>query len=154
MRSLINSSAPIGGKFICKKNPVQDLLSSLNAVISTYERTKIIQGHVIFKIYHNQIYQLKITINTFLNSWRLIIFSVTNNLPRLFHIDHLNKSHFLDKKLHQSFIIWQVTAVTTIPFTLLILLNCKIIYHLKTSIQINGNINFTSKINGLRVHTR
>ena len=85
---------------------------------------------------------------------RLIIFSVTNNLPRLFQIDHLNKSHFLDKKLHQSFIIWQLTAVTTIPFTLLILINCKIMYHLKTSIQINGNINFTSRTNGLRIHTR
>ena len=35
----IDSSAPIGGKFICKKNPLQDLLSSLNVVISTNERT-------------------------------------------------------------------------------------------------------------------
>ena len=32
---LINSSALISGKLICKKNPLQDLLSSLNAVIST-----------------------------------------------------------------------------------------------------------------------
>ena len=29
----------IGGKSICQKNPVQDLLSSLNAVISTNERS-------------------------------------------------------------------------------------------------------------------
>ena len=28
-------SALIGGKFICKKNPLQDLPSSVNAVIST-----------------------------------------------------------------------------------------------------------------------
>ena len=28
----------IGGNFSCQKNPLQDLLSSLNAVISTYER--------------------------------------------------------------------------------------------------------------------
>ena len=33
-----NSSALIGGKFICKKNPLQDLLSCLNVVISTNER--------------------------------------------------------------------------------------------------------------------
>ena len=36
-----NSSALIGGKFILKKNPLQDLLSSLNAVISTNESTQI-----------------------------------------------------------------------------------------------------------------
>ena len=34
-----NLSALIGGKFIQKKNPLQDLLSSLNAVISTNEST-------------------------------------------------------------------------------------------------------------------
>ena len=32
-----------------KKNPLQDLLSSLNAVISTNEGTEIITGHVIYK---------------------------------------------------------------------------------------------------------
>ena len=31
-----------------KKNPLQDLLSSLNAVISTNESTQIITGHVIY----------------------------------------------------------------------------------------------------------
>ena len=36
-----NSSALIGGKFISKKNPLQDLLSSLNAVISFNESTQI-----------------------------------------------------------------------------------------------------------------
>ena len=44
----VNSSALIGGKFICKKNPLQDFLSSLNAVISTNERTRFITGHVIY----------------------------------------------------------------------------------------------------------
>jgi hypothetical protein len=35
----MNVSAIIGGKFICKKkNPLQDLLSSMNAVTSTNER--------------------------------------------------------------------------------------------------------------------
>ena len=43
-----NLSALIGGKFISKKNPLQDLLSSLNAVISTNESTQIITGHVIY----------------------------------------------------------------------------------------------------------
>ena len=43
-----------------KKNPlIQDLLSSLNAVISTNERNWILTGHVIFKLRYNQIYQLK-----------------------------------------------------------------------------------------------
>ena len=44
-----------------KKNILQDLLSSLNAVISTNERHWIITGHVIFKLCYNQIYQLKTT---------------------------------------------------------------------------------------------
>ena len=41
------SSAFIGGKFILK-NPFHDLLSSLNAVISTIESTQFITGHVIY----------------------------------------------------------------------------------------------------------
>ena len=54
----------IGGKFICKKYPLQDLLSSLNAVIiSTNERNWILAGHVIFKLRYNQIYQLKTTLD-------------------------------------------------------------------------------------------
>ena len=39
-----------------KKKPLQDLLSSLNAVISTNERHWIITGHVTFKLRYNQIY--------------------------------------------------------------------------------------------------
>ena len=46
-----------------KKNPLKDLLSSLNAVISTNERNWILPGHVIFKLRYNQIYQLKTTHN-------------------------------------------------------------------------------------------
>ena len=38
-----------------KKNPLQDLLSSLDAVISTNERHWIITGHVTFKLCYNQI---------------------------------------------------------------------------------------------------
>ena len=38
-----------------KKNTLQDLLSSLNAAISTKERPWIITGHVTFKPRYNQI---------------------------------------------------------------------------------------------------
>ena len=58
----MNSSTLFGGKFICEKNPLQDLLPSLNAVISTNERNWIVTGHVICKLRYNQIYQLKTTI--------------------------------------------------------------------------------------------
>ena len=40
----MNLSALIGGEFFLKKNPLQDLLSSLNVVISTNERTWIYKG--------------------------------------------------------------------------------------------------------------
>ena len=49
-------------KIYSKKNPLQDLLSSLNAVISTNERNWILTGHVTFKLRYNQIYQMKTTI--------------------------------------------------------------------------------------------
>ena len=57
---MINSSALIGGKFILK-NPLQDLLSSLNAVISTNERTEFITGHVIYNPAYTYKFQLKTT---------------------------------------------------------------------------------------------
>ena len=42
-----------------KKNPLQDLLSSLNCVISINERNGISTDHVIFKLRYNEIYQMK-----------------------------------------------------------------------------------------------
>ena len=48
--------------FFKSLNPLQDLLSSWNAVISTNERNLILTGHAIFKLHYNQIYQLKMTI--------------------------------------------------------------------------------------------
>ena len=51
----MNSSALIGGKFILKK-PLQDLLSSLDAVISTNEST-----HVIYNTAYTYYFQLKTT---------------------------------------------------------------------------------------------
>ena len=44
-----------------KKNPLQDLPSSLNSVISTNERNGILTDHVIFKLRYNEIYQKKTT---------------------------------------------------------------------------------------------
>ena len=41
--------------YLSKENPLQDLLSSLNAFISTNERHWIITGHVTFKLRYNQI---------------------------------------------------------------------------------------------------
>ena len=39
-------------------NPLQDLLSSMNTVISTNERAWILTGHVTFDLRYNQIYQI------------------------------------------------------------------------------------------------
>ena len=44
-----------------KKNPLKDLLSSLNSVISTNEMNGILTDHVIFKLPDNEIYQMKTT---------------------------------------------------------------------------------------------
>ena len=40
---------------------MQDLLSSLNAIISTNESTQIITGHVIYNLAYNYKFQLKTT---------------------------------------------------------------------------------------------
>ena len=45
-----------------KENPLQDLLSSMDAVISTNERAWILTGHVTFKLRYSQIYQMKTTV--------------------------------------------------------------------------------------------
>ena len=44
------------------KKPLQDLLSSLNAVISTNESTQFITGHVIYNPAYTYKFQLKTTI--------------------------------------------------------------------------------------------
>ena len=56
-------------KNLFQKNPLQDLLSSLNAVILTNERNWILTGHVIFKLRYNQIYQLKTTNKPWSKTW-------------------------------------------------------------------------------------
>ena len=51
MWPVIDSSALIGGKFIFqkkKKDTLQDLLSCVNAVISTNERIEFITGHMTY----------------------------------------------------------------------------------------------------------
>ena len=45
MRPVINSSPLIGGKFILKKSPLQDLLSSLADVIATNSGNYKIRFH-------------------------------------------------------------------------------------------------------------
>ena len=45
--------------FFKKKNPLQDLLSSLIAVNSTNKRNQILTSHMTFKLPYNQIYQMK-----------------------------------------------------------------------------------------------
>ena len=45
-----------------KKSPLQDLLSSLNAVISTNESTEFITGHVIYNPSYTYKFQLKPTL--------------------------------------------------------------------------------------------
>ena len=48
--------------YLSKKDPLQDLLSSLNTVISTNERSWILTDHVTFKLPYNQIYEMKTAI--------------------------------------------------------------------------------------------
>ena len=45
-----------------QKNPLQDFLSSLNAVISTNESTELITGHVIYNPAYTYKFQLKTTL--------------------------------------------------------------------------------------------
>ena len=58
-----------------KKNPLQDLLSSLNAVISTNGSTGFITGHVI----HNPAYTYKFQLKT------TIVFYIGASTTNLFH---------------------------------------------------------------------
>ena len=50
------------------KNPLQGLLSSLNAVISTNESTLIITGHVIYNPAYTYKFQLKTSIESHLKA--------------------------------------------------------------------------------------
>ena len=63
------------------KNPLQDMLSSLNAVISTNESTQVITGHVIYNPAYTYKFQLKTThdlqilqVSYFQNSYLVISF--------------------------------------------------------------------------------
>ena len=46
----MNSSALIDGKSIFQKNPLQDLLSSVNAVILSNERIQFITDHMTYNL--------------------------------------------------------------------------------------------------------
>ena len=56
----MNPSALNGGIFFL--NPLQDLLSSLNTVISTNESTQFITGHVIYNLAYTYKFQRKTTL--------------------------------------------------------------------------------------------
>ena len=53
-------------KIYLKKNPLQDLLSSLNSVVSTNESTRIINGHAIYNPAYAYKFQLKTTITIYI----------------------------------------------------------------------------------------
>ena len=57
----LNLSVFIGEKIIFQKKTLQDLLSSLNAVISLNESTRIIAGHVIYNPAYTYKFKLKTT---------------------------------------------------------------------------------------------
>ena len=61
MCPVINSSALTWWKIYLKKNPLQELLSSLNAVISTNESTRIITCNVMYNPAFTYKFQLKTT---------------------------------------------------------------------------------------------
>ena len=56
-----NSSALNWWKIYLKKNPLQDLLSSLNAVISTNESIEFITGHMVYNLAYTYILQMTTT---------------------------------------------------------------------------------------------
>ena len=58
----MNWGAHIGGKFMFKKNALQDFLSGLKAGISTNESTEFIVVHVIYNQAYTYKFQLKTTI--------------------------------------------------------------------------------------------
>ena len=60
---LIRTELSLVENLFVTKNPLQDLLSCLNSVISTNERNGILTDHVIFKLRYNEIYQMKTTMD-------------------------------------------------------------------------------------------
>ena len=60
-----------------KENPLQDFLSSLNAIISTNESTESITGHVTY----NPAYTYKIQLKT-----TIVILILNSNLVFLYHL--------------------------------------------------------------------
>ena len=62
-----------------KKNPLHDLLSNLNAIISTNESTQIITGHVIYNPAYTYEFQLKTTVK---NLFFQLQMQMINKSPR------------------------------------------------------------------------
>ena len=95
-----------------QKYPLQDLLSSLNAVISTNKSTRIITGHVIYNPAYTYKFQLKTTIVTIFHEKtsltarrsRIIVAErkssiVRRNLDPNFHFSMASEIDVDDKKV-------------------------------------------------------
>ena len=79
-----------------KKDPLQDLLSSLNAVISTNESTEIITGHVIYNpAYTSFKFKLKTTIMSELGNTK----DQSKTLPSLKHVTSILTGTYLQLPL-------------------------------------------------------
>ena len=83
-------------KIYLKRYPLQDLLSSQNAVISTKKSTQIITGHVIYKPAYTYKFQLKTTLDCDFNE---PIFKNSTIGGFLFKTDTESDSIYLDNEL-------------------------------------------------------
>ena len=91
-----------------KKNPVQDLLSGLNAVISTNESTWIITGHVINNPAYTYKFQLKTTYTCFYCLEMIILQFIQIGL-----IANYKYSHFIDSPNE---IVEKIRIFSTVQF--------------------------------------
>ena len=94
------------------------------------------------------------------------MFPVTDNLPRYFHLKHKYDefgnisrysmtSLYLDKTYYQFWNWWSLITKALIPFVVLITINCKILWKIKSSSYDScDGIEFNKQNNGLRIHTR
>jgi hypothetical protein len=79
----MNSSALIGGKFLLQKNPLQDLISSLKAVILTNESTHSITGHLIYNLAYTFKFQLKTTMVCYFGKIAAVTLTLSDTLISL-----------------------------------------------------------------------
>ena len=92
MLLILLQSIPLKDNLSFQNNTLQDLLSSLNAVISTNESTLIITGHVIYNPAYTYKFQLKTTHNGFQPI--VDIASICKSVCRGMNYGHVSKSGF------------------------------------------------------------